>query len=112
MLRAVNEGYGYLIRIAPLQFGVAVHIDDGVGLAGLSTHGSHLGYRLVAQMTAVPGEYDGVGDIVQAEKRDQHRIAKRVSKVGRTRLGQQCTATVRRPGSFADLPLQDLPLAS
>jgi hypothetical protein len=58
MLRAVNEGYGYLIGIAPLQFGVAVHINDGVVLAGLSTHGSHLGYRLVAQVTAVPGEYN------------------------------------------------------
>lgn len=58
MLRAVNEGYGYLIGIAPLQFGVAVHIDDGVGFASLGTDRSHLRYRLVAQVTALPGEYD------------------------------------------------------
>jgi hypothetical protein len=55
MLNAVDEDYGHLIGVAPLQFRVAVDIHYRVPLTSLSTNGSDLGYRLIAQMTALPG---------------------------------------------------------
>lgn len=58
VLRTVDEGYGHLIGIAPLQLRVAIDINHLVRLADLGTDGSHLRYRLLAQMTALPGQYD------------------------------------------------------
>ena len=54
VLRAVDERHWHLVGVALLQFGVAVDINYGVSLAGLGTNGSHLRYRVVAQVTALP----------------------------------------------------------
>jgi hypothetical protein len=58
VLRAVDEGHGHLIGIAALQLRVAIDINHAVRLADLGTNGSHLRYRLLAQMAALPGQYD------------------------------------------------------
>jgi hypothetical protein len=58
MLRAVDEGYGHLIGVAPLQFRVAVDINHLVRLPGFGTDGGHLRDCLVAQMAALPSQYD------------------------------------------------------
>ena len=56
MLRAVDEGYGHLIGIAPLQFRVAVDINYPVRLPGFGADCRHLSDRLVTQMAALPSE--------------------------------------------------------
>lgn len=56
MLRAVDEGYGHLIGIAPLQFRVAVDINHPVRLPGFGANGRHLRDRLVTQMAALPSQ--------------------------------------------------------
>ena len=58
VLRAVDECHGHLVGVAPLQFGIAVDINDRVALAGLGTNGCHLRDRLVAQVAALSREYD------------------------------------------------------
>jgi hypothetical protein len=58
MLRTIDEGYGHLVGVAPLQLRIAVDIDRRVFLAGIGTNGSHLSNRLVAQMATLPGQYD------------------------------------------------------
>jgi hypothetical protein len=56
MLRAVDEGYGHLIGVAPLQFRVAVDINHRVRLPGFGANGRHLRNRLDTQMTALPSQ--------------------------------------------------------
>ena len=56
MLRAVDEGYGHLIGIAPLQFRVAVDINHPVRLPGFGANSRYLRYRLVTQMAALPSQ--------------------------------------------------------
>ena len=58
MLRTIDEGYGHLVGVTPLQLWIAVDINNRVSLAGIGTDRSHLSNRLVAQMATLPGQYD------------------------------------------------------
>jgi hypothetical protein len=58
MLSTIDEGYGHLVGVTPLQLWIAVDINNRVSLAGIGTDGSHLSNRLVAQMATLPGQYD------------------------------------------------------
>ena len=58
MLRAVDEGYGHLIGVAPLEFRVAVDINYPIRLPGFGADCRHLSDRLVTQMAALPSQYD------------------------------------------------------
>jgi hypothetical protein len=58
MLSTIDEGYGHLVGVTPLQLWIAVDINNRVSLAGIGADGSHLSNRLVAQMATLPGKYD------------------------------------------------------
>jgi hypothetical protein len=58
MLSTIDEGYGHLVGVTPLQLWIAVDINNRVSLAGIGADGSHLSNRLVAQVATLPGKYD------------------------------------------------------
>src|SRR4030095_10978645 len=52
MLGAIDERYGHLVGVAPLQVRVTVDVNQRVRIAGLGTDGGHVCDCLIAEMTA------------------------------------------------------------